>query len=115
MAEAIQLLMEKKISPGEYGDDGRTSSCSHECDAIKLLMEKNIMPNLPPDALVDPNVFRNTRLYCEEVDTLLKRHANLLKALYSAYRGRPQSGGLRFKVSSSIPWPVVLIAGDAVR
>ncbi|KAK9825957.1 hypothetical protein WJX74_001162 [Apatococcus lobatus] len=90
-----------RLAVAKYGKGQATESVA---EAVKMLMDKNITPNLQQDAQVDPNVFRNTRLYCEEVDTLLKRHANLLKALYSAYRGRPQSGGLRFKVLKMDTW-----------
>lgn len=48
-----------------------------------MILEENIVANLPAGGKVFPNEFRTNRLYNEEVDLLLKRHAVMLKAIYS--------------------------------
>jgi hypothetical protein len=55
----------------KYGRGQRTDDVA---GAVRLLLEHNMGPLLPPAAKVDSNTFRNTRLYCEEVDLLLKKH-----------------------------------------
>ncbi len=51
--------------------------------AVRMILEENIVANLPAGGKVFPNDFRTHRLYNEEVDLLLKRHAVMLKAIYS--------------------------------
>ena len=67
-------------------------------EAMSQLIQRNMLPNLPAPAITPPNAFRTERLYNEEVDLCFKRHLNLLKAIYSRFRLRPASGGLRYKV-----------------
>ncbi len=50
-----------------------------------MLLRDNVAANLPRGARLVSNDFRNQRLYNEEVDLLLKRHAVMLKALYSRW------------------------------
>ncbi len=45
---------------------------------------------------------------CTQVDGVLKKHAVLLKALYSRYRLKPLSGGLRPKVLKIDGWQQLL-------
>ncbi|GMH33927.1 hypothetical protein BSKO_01761 [Bryopsis sp. KO-2023] len=74
------------------------------CQSVQMLMDQNIYPNLPLPATIEPNDFRNSRLYTEEVDLLYKKHIVLLKALYSRYRLKPSGGGLRPKVLKIDGW-----------
>jgi hypothetical protein len=76
--------------------------------AVRMLLEENVVPNLPPCAACVPNAFREQRLYAEEVDMLFKRHAVLLKAIYSRYRLKPTGGGLRTKVMRAEGWNMML-------
>ena len=62
-------------------------------------------------ARLAPDDFRRGRFYNEDVDALLKRHAPLLKALYSRYRLRPAAGGLRPKLMRLDGW--LAFVGDA--
>jgi hypothetical protein len=55
------------------------------------------MPRLCPEALVDPNDFRRNRLYFEECDDVLKRHRDMLMAMYNAHRTRDLRSGQRSK------------------
>jgi hypothetical protein len=54
--------------------------------AVEMLFDRNILPRLAGPALLASNDFRTERLYTEEVDLLLKKHQNMLRALYSRYR-----------------------------
>ena len=54
--------------------------------------------------MLDPNRFREERLYTEETNDVLKRHAQILKAIYSRYRLRPVGGGLRPKLMKLDGW-----------
>ena len=65
----------RRYGKGQATDDIAT--------AVKMLLEENLIANLPRAASVFPNDFREHRFYQEEVDLLLKRHAVMLKAIYS--------------------------------
>jgi hypothetical protein len=67
-------------------------------EAVDMLVTLHIDPHVSPAAKTDLNSFRTNRLYCEEVDELFKKHEAILRALYSRWRLRPPSGGLRTKV-----------------
>ncbi|KXZ56071.1 hypothetical protein GPECTOR_2g953 [Gonium pectorale] len=94
--EAIVRLAIAKYGKGQATDDLAT--------AVTMLIEKNIIPNLVSGALVNSNSFRTERLYNEEVDLVFKKHSVMLKALYSRYRLKPASGGLRPKVLKLDGW-----------
>jgi len=66
-------------------------------DALDLLMETVVAPNLHPYACVDRDYFRQERLYNEETDLVLTENAAVLQAVWSAFRCRPDGGGLRTK------------------
>jgi hypothetical protein len=53
---------------------------------VEQLFERNLLPKLAPQAQAVCNDFRSGRFYNEEVDLLLKKHQNMLRALYSRYR-----------------------------
>ena len=64
----------------KYGKGVHTVDVS---EAVTKVFEDNILPSLTPYSSLWPNDFRETRLYTEECDNLLKSHSVLLKALYS--------------------------------
>lgn len=72
--------------------------------AVDTLFKDNVQPSLNASMCTAPNDFRQKRLYTEDVDTLFKKHATLLKAIYSRYRMKPAGGGLRFKVMKIDGW-----------
>jgi hypothetical protein len=53
-------------------------------DAVERLMDEHVLPNLPAEALVDPNEFRFKRLYCHEVEEALVEHHDILDAVFKA-------------------------------
>ncbi|KAK9816567.1 hypothetical protein WJX72_002063 [[Myrmecia] bisecta] len=87
---------------------GRSQETDNVAEAVATLIERNLMPSLPPGALIISNEFRNERLYCEEVDEVYKRNLPVLKALYSRFRMRPPTGGLRLKVLKMDSWMALL-------
>jgi hypothetical protein len=52
-------------------------------EAVTKIFVDNILPCLTPYSSLWPNDFRETRLYTEECDNLLKSHEIVLKAIYS--------------------------------
>jgi hypothetical protein len=92
-----------KYGKGQATDDVPTS--------VRLLLDENLLPNLPPIAVTDPNTFRTDRMYCEDVDLVLKKHSVMLKLLYSRYRLKPVGGGLRPKMAKIDGW--MQLMGDA--
>lgn len=48
-------------------------------DAVTLLMEDAVLPNVPHEALVEPNNFRRDRLYTREVNEVLSSHMPFLQ------------------------------------
>lgn len=82
----------------------KSQRSSDVAESVQILMDENILANLPLQATIDPNDFRQTQLYSEEVDVLFKKHAVLLKAIYSRYRLKPSVGGLRPKVMKVDGW-----------
>lgn len=86
----------------------KSQRSSDVAESVQVLMDENIFPNLPFQAAIDPNEFRQTQLYNEEVDVLFKKHAVLLKAIYSRYRLKPSGGGLRPKVMKVDGWLLLM-------
>lgn len=84
--EFLECLCRAGIA--KYGKGQATDSVP---EAVRLLLEQNIAANLPFGARLVSNDFRNERLYNEEVDLLYKRHAVILKTLYSRWVKRTSS------------------------
>ena len=51
-------------------------------DAVDRLMDEFVIPNLPPEALVDPNEFRFTRLYNQQVEAFLEAWHPFTEAVF---------------------------------
>lgn len=51
-----------------------SAAAADTADAVGLLLRDNVGARLPPPAQLVANAFRTERLYCEEVDLLLKKH-----------------------------------------
>lgn len=77
---------------------GKGTATQVPAEAIDMLVSQHLDAHVPAAARVDLNRFRTTLLYCEPVDDLFKKHEAVLRALYSRWRLRPPSGGLRTKV-----------------
>jgi hypothetical protein len=93
---------------------GKGAPCHAPADAVEMLLRAHIAPNVAPLAKVDSNAFRSSRLYCEEVDALLKKWEPVLQALYSRWRLRPAGGGLRTKARAPLAMCVELCRLPAV-
>lgn len=93
--EFLEALV--RIAIAKYG---KGAAPVPPAEALDTLVAHNLEPHVPAAARVELNHFRRTRLYCEAMDDLLKKHEAVLRALYSRWRLRPPSGGLRTKVRS---------------
>lgn len=96
--EFLEALV--RISIAKFGKGVATQS---PAEAIDMLVAQHLEPHVPAAARVDLNHFRTTRLYCEAVDDMFKKHEAVLRALYSRWRLRPPSGGLRTKARPHCP------------
>eukprot|EP00198_Chlamydomonas_reinhardtii_P011316 XP_001700653.1 predicted protein [Chlamydomonas reinhardtii] len=61
--------------------------------AVRRLLDECIIPRVVPGALVDPDEFREMRLYTQDVDELYDKHAALLKAIYGHYKDLARDSG----------------------
>ena len=60
----------------------QSKEMSDASDAVDRLMDEFVLPNLPAEALVDPNEFRFTRLYNEDVEALLEEWHPFTEAVF---------------------------------
>merc|ERR1712167_448097 len=77
-----------KLSVGRY----IPSDTLDVSDAVDKLMGERVSRLLPPDAKIDPNTFRDERLYTLEVESMFRTHLNSLHALFEAYAGVGPTG-----------------------
>ncbi|KAL6759102.1 hypothetical protein V8C86DRAFT_1376225 [Haematococcus lacustris] len=56
-------------------------------EACIRLLEEHLLPLASPEALLDANAWRRSRLYTEDVDLLLQANKGWLQAVYEHYRG----------------------------
>ncbi|GAX83592.1 hypothetical protein CEUSTIGMA_g11017.t1 [Chlamydomonas eustigma] len=66
--------------------DMMSVQCSDLTDACKHLMDNFIFRFTVPESKIGANEFRETRLYNEEVDRVLKKHKVFLLAVFNHYR-----------------------------
>eukprot|EP00892_Ulva_mutabilis_P009697 jgi/Ulvmu1/709/UM010_0081.1 len=93
---------------------GKGVATSVPAEAVDMLVTQHLTPHVPAAARVDLNHFRTTRLYCEAVDDLFKKHEAVLRALYSRWRLRPPSGGLRTRLVKPDGWMKMMEALELV-
>jgi hypothetical protein len=55
---------------------------SDASDAVDRLMSEYVLPNLPAEALLDPNEFRFKRMYTQEVEEVLVAYHPFLYAVF---------------------------------
>jgi hypothetical protein len=55
---------------------------SDASDAVDRLMSEHVLPNLPAEALVDPNEFRFKRMYTQEVEEVLVAYHPFISAVF---------------------------------
>uniref|UniRef100_A0A6U1GF28 Uncharacterized protein n=1 Tax=Tetraselmis chuii TaxID=63592 RepID=A0A6U1GF28_9CHLO len=75
----IRVAIEKYIKDKQATNDVR--------EAFVMLCDENLS-QLPRDAVLDCNEFRQQRLYTPAVDSVLREHHSLLKALFKVYKAR---------------------------
>ena len=67
-----------------------TNISSTKAEAIKMMYEKNLLQYYSKD---DPQKFRDTRYWNEEVDNIFKSHLQLFEYLYKTYGGTHMKPG----------------------
>ena len=75
--ELIEIIV--RLAFSKFIDSREMSDAS---DAVEKLVEEYILPNVPPQALVDPNDFRFKRMYTEGVETVLLAHRDMLFGVF---------------------------------
>ncbi|KAG2423715.1 hypothetical protein HXX76_015105 [Chlamydomonas incerta] len=83
-------------TPTPGGGGGLVSAWEPVVDlvgAVRRLLDECIIPRVAPGALVDPDEFREMRLYTQDVDELYDKHAALLKAIYGHYKDLARDSG----------------------
>ncbi|KAG2452447.1 hypothetical protein HYH02_002689 [Chlamydomonas schloesseri] len=74
---------------GKYIESKR---CSDSSDAVAMMLADILAaPDLPPEAQVDPDVFRRTRFYTPGVEAVLKEYYDLLLGMYKLYKARDRA------------------------
>ena len=73
----VRMAFSKFIASREMSDAS---------DAVDRLMADYVMPNLPAEALVDPNEFRFQRMYAQDVEEVLVANGALVDAVFKARR-----------------------------
>ncbi|GLC40789.1 hypothetical protein PLESTB_000022500 [Pleodorina starrii] len=69
-----------------------TKRMTDASDALGALLEEVITsPSLPPEARMDPNDFRRNRLYCSEVEEVVKEYWELLNGMFKLYKARDRA------------------------
>ena len=109
--EFLEIIV--RVAIAKFGRGQETDDVS---DSIDILAERNLRPCLCPEALIEPNDFREARLYCEEVAEIyemnevrgavqqVEQHIRLTPGLKSAH---PFSTCLNFLKKHTHPFPNV--------
>jgi len=79
--EFIEAIM--RLAKAKYVNSGRAT---RYVEAVKLLIDEHVLPNM--SEYDDPEVWRDERLYLEEVDLFFKQYESDLIAVYDANSGR---------------------------
>ncbi|GAX86341.1 hypothetical protein CEUSTIGMA_g13753.t1, partial [Chlamydomonas eustigma] len=91
--QAGQVVFGDNMNEGEGGLDEEAmrklealGPCEDIVEACTRLLDQYIFPYVPPESRLDANVFRNQRLYTEDVDIYLKEKKLLLRSIFDHYR-----------------------------
>ena len=60
-------------------------------DATEKFVREIVIPGVPAEALVDPNTWRQLRLYTYDMDRSLTTHWELLSAIFKLYKARDKT------------------------
>ena len=92
--EFVELLV--RIAAAKFVSLGHTTCLG---EAMEMLCRDTIVANLPGFLSEDRSVWRNNRLYTEEMDGVFKEYLEFMKLLFKVYR---RQGGGRFSPSMQI-------------
>lgn len=83
LVEALVRMAVKRYIPHEIQD------VSDACDNLMT----HIFSTVPPEARVDPDIFRETRFYFEDLEKLFQRHGKALKVVFEYYENQNAVAG----------------------
>ena len=86
----VRIAIAKYVHAGERTSKKRGSMSTTEkiadvSEALEALLTRDVAPNLPPEARVVPDVFRERRLYSKPIAEALERAETMLHALFDFY------------------------------
>ena len=79
-----------------------TGAISDAAAAVTSLIEKVLLPGLPPEAVYDPNEFRQARMHTKQMEAAIKDHWDLLQAMFRAYKAKDRWGGGLFSDPAAV-------------
>jgi len=74
----VRLAFAKFIESRELSDAS---------DAVTRLLEEFVVPNVPAEALIDPNEFRFQRMMCADTEAVLLNYMDLLRGVFEVRGG----------------------------
>lgn len=84
--EFLEIIV--RIAFGKYIYSKEMKDAS---DSVARLMSECIEANLPPEAKIDPDIFRRNRFYKAEVEAVLLNHWDLLQSVFKVYKARDRT------------------------
>ena len=86
----MRIAIAKYVHAGERTSKKRGSMSTTEkiadvSEALEALLTRDVAPNLPPEARVVPDVFRERRLFAKQIAEALERAETMLHALFDFY------------------------------
>ncbi|KAK3236710.1 hypothetical protein CYMTET_53166 [Cymbomonas tetramitiformis] len=78
--EFIEAIV--RLAIAKHGMKVETDDAS---ESVDMLVERHLIPSLCPESVLDPNTFREKRLYFEEMDIVFTEHCALFQAVFDLY------------------------------
>ena len=98
----VRLAIAKYVHAGEAGRRSqRMKRIADVSEALEMLLTHDIEPNLPPEAKVVQDAFRERRFYTKPVHEALERNETMLKAIFDFYAASTDDDGTGPQVSEA--------------
>ncbi|GMH44651.1 hypothetical protein BSKO_12603 [Bryopsis sp. KO-2023] len=79
------------IIRASFGKYITTKILDDSSDSVQRMLEDKLLPNLPPEACINPNDFRKTRFYTQEMEASIKSHWDVLNAMFKLYKAKDKT------------------------
>ena len=95
-SELLECFVRIAVTKYRYMDRSELGTDISDC--VQKLLIDCVEANAPNEVLLDPDIWRRSRFYLEEVDNMLKSHARPLRILFDMYSmlnpiaGKPRFG-----------------------